>query len=195
MRDVISLSRRLFLIGMAICSLGAVLSSCGYHMQNEGLAARFNSISVPYVEGDTDGSLTAAVIKEIVQSGTFEYRHTGGRLILYIKKVDLREENIGFRYDRKKRGQLTKEIIPTETRMTVFVEVSVVDAASCATMLGPVRLAAGVDFDHDYYFSRDSVNVFSLGQLSDIDAAYDAVEIPLQRTLAKKIVDYVNQSW
>lgn len=175
---------------------GAGLSSCGYRMGlGEGLPTRYNSISIPYVQGDNDGSLTAAVIKEMAESGSFEYRNTGGRLTLQIKKIDLSEENIGFRYDRKKRGQLTKDIIPTETRITEIVEVTVIDSATCLNVLGPVRLAASVDFDHDYYFSRDRVNVFSLGQLSDLDEAYDAVEIPLQRKMAQKIVDYVNQSW
>lgn len=159
------------------------------------MAGEYETLSVPYVIGDNEGTLTAALIKEVVRSGAFEYRDQGGRLSLLVKKIDMREDNIGFRYDRRKSGKLTRDIIPTETRMTVLVEVSLYDTVSCKNILGPAILSASMDFDHDYYFSRDRVNVFSLGQLSDINEAYDAVEIPLQRLLAKKIVDYVNQSW
>lgn len=176
--------------------VACLLSSCGYRFgQGDGLASRFSSISVPYVQGDQDGTLTATLIKEIVRSGVFEYRYQGGGLVLNVKQLDLDEDNIGFRYDRKKRGALTDDVIPTETRVTIFVEVSVTEAASCKTLLGPVRLSASVDYDHDYYSSRDGINIFSLGQLSDLDAAYDAVQVPLHRAIAEKIVDYITQSW
>lgn len=171
-------------------------SCCGYHFGHDSsLAARYATISVPYIEGDIDGSLTAAVIKEFVRSGTFEYRDSGGDLLLKIKRIDLRDENIGFRYDRKKSGELRRSIIPTETRRFSFVEVFVEDAASGCVVLGPSRFSASIDFDHDYESARDEINVFSLGQLSDVDAAFEAVEIPLNLLLARKIVDYVTQSW
>lgn len=180
------------LIVLACLSLG----SCGYRFgQGDGLTGRFSTLSVPYVEGDQDGSLTSAIIKEIVRAGVFEYQYSGGGLILKVKQIDLDEDNIGFRYDRKKRGTLTKDIIPTETRIAIVVEVSVIEAASCSTLMGPVRLAASVDYDHDYYSSRDGVNIFSLGQLSDLDAAYDAVQVTLNRAIAEKIADYISQSW
>lgn len=173
------------------------LSSCGYRCGSgcEGLSSRYATISVPYVEGDQDGSLTSAIIKEITRSGAFDYRSCGGALTLLVKQIDVCEDNIGFRYDRKKRGKLTQDIIPTETRMTIVAEVSVVETVSCCTLLGPVRLSASVDYDHDYYSSRDGINIFSLGQLSDFDEAYDAVQVPLHREIAQKIVDYVTQSW
>lgn len=176
--------------------LAFVLSGCGYCIgQGEGLPSRYNTISVPYIEGDNDGFFTAAVVKELTQSGAFQYKNQGGRLKLLIKILDLREDNIGFRYDRKKQGQLTKDVIPTEMRSTLYVELSVIDTASCVTVLGPVRLSTDIDVDHDFYFSRDGVNVFSLGQLSDVDAAYDARLVPLYEKMAIKVVDYVTQSW
>lgn len=180
---------------LTLC-LALILSGCGYSTgQGEGLPSRYRTISVPYIDGDNEGAFTAAVIKEIAQTGAFEFRDRGGRLDLFVRIIDLREDNIGFRYDRKKKGQLTKDIIPTEMRATLFVEVSVVDTASNCCVLGPVRLSASIDVDHDFYFSRDGVNVFSLGQLSDIDAAYDALEAPLYDKMAIKIADYVTQSW
>lgn len=182
---------------LTFLTISLFLSACGYRLgQGEGLASRFTSIDVPYVTGDSDGSLTAAIIREVVRSGCFEYRSCeGSGLTLHVKQIDLDEDNIGFRYDRKKRGKLTKDIIPIETRATIFVEVFITDATSSQVLLGPVRLSASVDYDHDYYLSRDGVNIFSLGQLSDLDAAYDAVQDPLNRLIAKKIVDYMTQSW
>lgn len=154
-------------------------------------------MTVPYVEGDKDGLLTSAIIRQISARGDFEYLCDGGDLILKVVVVDLSEENIGFRYDRNKEGHISKyrDIIPTETRLIALAEVSVMEACSGVIVLGPVRLTASVDFDHDYYFSRDGVNTFSLGQLSDIDAALDAVRRPLNEALARKIVDYVADSW
>lgn len=172
-----------------------LLTSCGYQFGQGGLASRYHSISVPYVEGDRDGSLTAAIVRQLTESGDYEYKNCGGALSLDVKVIDVNDQNIGFRYDRKKSGKLQKSIIPTETRIQAVAEVTVYEAGSCCALLGPVRIQATVDFDHDYYNSRDGINIFSLGQLSDYDEAYDAVKVPLSEALAKKIVDYVNDSW
>lgn len=173
-----------------------LFTGCGYRCgQEDGLPANYPTISVPYVEGDIDGSLTAAVIKAICRSGAFEYRTCNGALTLNVIQLDVDEDNIGFRYDRRKRGQLTDDVIPTEARITSLVEVSVTEAVSGRVVLGPVRLSASVDYDHDFYSSRNGVNIFSLGQLSDLEEAYDAVQAPLHYALAQKIVDYVTQSW
>lgn len=182
----------LLILPIATC----LLTACGYHLGAGGiLPSQYSTISVPFVEGDQEGALTAAIIKEIVRSGDFDYRYHGGNLTLKAKLIDIDEDNIGFRYDRKKRGELTKDVIPTEARVTMVVELSVVEAASCRMILGPVLLSASVDYDHDYYSSRDGVNIFSLGQLTDLDAAYDAVQTPLNRAMAEKIADYLTQSW
>jgi hypothetical protein len=171
------------------------LSSCGYQFGRGSLPSQYCSMTVPYVDGDFDGSLTAAIAKQIVQSGAFEYRREGGDLLLKVKLVDLSDENIGFRYDRKKKGEIKHSIIPTETRIIALAEIKVEDANTGSILLGPVCLSASVDFDHDYYSSQNGVNIFSLGQLSDVDAAYDAVQYPLHQVLAKKIIDYVSDSW
>lgn len=186
-------------VGLAliiIVTVTLLLSCCGYHFHdNSGLSSRYASISVPYVDGDLDGSLTAAIIKEFARAGNFEYRRTGGALVLKVSLIDNRDDNIGFRYDRKKDGERRKSIIPTETRRTTFVQVSVQDVASNTIVLGPAQLSASVAFDHDYEYARDEVNVFSLGQLSDFNQAVEAAQTPLNQVLARKIVDYVSHSW
>jgi DNA-binding cell septation regulator SpoVG len=100
-----------------------------------------------------------------------------------------------FRYDRKKTGELRKSIIPTETRVTVVAEVLLVEGGTGQIIRGPTRITASAEFDHTYYATRNEINIFSLGQLNDFDAARDAVMHPLNRNLAEKIVDYVINSW
>lgn len=174
------------------CLVASICTSCaGYHWGQGSIVSKYQTISVPYVEGDWDGSLTSAIIQQVSQSGILKYRKQGADLILQVKVIDYSDENIGFRYDRKKDGKLSSRIIPDETRIWVLVEVAIIDAGCGTTFLGPVQLYADVEFDHDYYDSRNGVNVFSLGQLTDIEAARDAAQRPLNRCLAQKIVDYI----
>lgn len=176
--------------------LSTLLISCGYHLDRcQSPLASYGTISVPYVDGDVYGTFTPVLIHEIARSGCLQYRADGGALQLHVAIVDIRQESIGFNYDRKKKGKRTDDTIPVEERIYATAEVSVTEAGSCRTIIAPVRLTASVDFDHDYYFSRNGVNIFSLGQLIDIDSAYDAVQTPLHDLLAKKIVDYLDQSW
>ena len=183
---------RYWLIAFFLCF---ALAGCGYHFGQGNLSSRYSSISVPYAEDDWNGSLTTAVVNEIASQGVLEYRRDGGSLILKIKILDYRDENVGFRYDRKKSGKLKHTIIPVETRVTITTEVMVIDATTLQSIIGPVVLSADVVFDHAFYSSRNGINVFSLGQLTDYDEAYDAAMRPLNQAIAQKIVDYVNDSW
>lgn len=184
--------RKVFFLGfLVVC-----LQSCQYQFGRGELSGRYNTISIPYAEGDKKGELMAEVIKQLNFSGALRYVSCGGDLTLTIKLIELRDENIGFRHDRKKHGELKRAVIPTETRLHAVVEISVLDNHSQQIIRGPARLTASVDFDHDYYYSScHAINIFSLGQLNDIDAAHDAVMHPLNRYLAEKIVDYVVHSW
>lgn len=180
------------LVFLVACLL---LTNCGYKAGYDGLPIAYRTISVPYVEGDWDGQLTNALIRQINYSGCFEYKNSQANLILVVKILDFSDENIGFRYDRHKDGRLRDTIIPVETRLFALAEVSVVEACSGKIVLGPSKISANVDFDHDYYSSRNEVNVFSLGQLSDFDAASDAANTPLNAALAEKIVSYISDNW
>lgn len=174
---------------------GFTLTGCHYQFGHGDFSERYATISIPYAEGDIKGDLTAEVIKKISLSGSFQFVSCGGDLILNIKVLDLSEENIDYRYDRKKSGKLKHSIIPTETRATIIAEVSLIEASTGKILRGPSKITASTEFDHTYYTTRDQINVFSLGQLSDIDAARDAARIPLNRNLAEKIADFVINSW
>lgn len=169
---------------------------CHYKMGYEGLSNQYQTISIPYIKGDAEGKLTAEVIRQMTTSSSLRYVSCGGDLTLQLEIIELGDENIGFRYDRKKKGKLKNYLIPTETRLNIIVEVRVVDNITKKVVRGPTLIRASADFDHDYYASRNGVNVFSLGQLTDIDAAQEgAFDYPLNRHLAEKIVDYVVNSW
>jgi hypothetical protein len=170
------------------------LTSCGYHLGLGNSLLTGKTLSIPYIDGDLDGLLTAAVIKEVSSSLEVSYTNGCGDVILKIAVIDFYEDNVGFRYDRKKYGQIKKYIIPIETRATLIAQVELLDS-SCCRILGPVNIKASIDFDHDYYSSRNGVNIFSLGQLSDIDSAEDAMREPLNKALAEKIADFLNNSW
>ncbi len=174
---------------------GGGLVSCQYQFGRSELALRDATISVPYIEGDQKGGLTAEVIKKISTSGAFRYVDGGGDFLLKIKLIRLRDENIGFRYDRKKRGGLKRSMIPTETRATATAEVVLIEGGTGQTIRGPFTLSTGVEFDHTYYTTRHALNTFSLGQLNDVDAAHDAMMQPLNRSLADKIVSELINSW
>lgn len=181
--------KNIWLLG--ICFL---LTSCGYRFGLGSSIVSGKVISIPYIENDNDGTLTEAVIKAVSSSLDVSYTDGCGEIILKIAVIDYYEDNIGFKYDRKKHGQIKKYIIPIETRATLVAQIELQDPNGC-TLIGPVKIKASVDFDHDYYSSRNGVNIFSLGQLSDFDSAEDAVQKPLNRALAEKIADFLNNAW
>jgi len=168
-----------------------LLFGCGYRLGQGDSLLSGRSISIPYVQGDYDGNLTAAVIKELTSSSDVRYQNELADLLLKIEVVDYDEENIGFRYDRTRHDRIKKYIIPVETRASLAARVELWEPCSGNLMLGPVIIKASIDFDHDYYSSRHGVNIFSLGQLTDIDTAEDTVRKPLNDLLAEKIADYL----
>lgn len=194
---------KLFSLCLAVMSLLS-LSGCGYRGEDSNILSHYNSISVPFVVGDQDGSLTSAIVRELSLSSPLPYSHTSGDLVLRVKILDIEEDNVGYRYDRKKRGTIRKRIIPTETRLTVQVEVTLENRCG-QPVLPTVIITTNQDFDHDYYSTRNfdpenntnsyGVNIFSLGQLSEVDAARDTVITPINALISKKIVDYLSDSW
>ncbi|HRD55016.1 MAG TPA: hypothetical protein PLC42_01325 [Parachlamydiaceae bacterium] len=170
-------------------------TGCGYQLETGSIASRYSSIAVPYAEGDFDGSFTKELIRQIATSGIFQYQRQGSDLLLKVRLMDFDDDNIGYRYFRNKKDKLTDETIPVETRLFLTAEISLLDASSGLIIQGPYRLQATTDFDHDYYSTKDAINVFSLGQLTDYDEALDAAQKPLHYHLAKKIVDFLADSW
>lgn len=183
-----------FRILLALCAV-LVLASCGYRIQAGDRVDVSRGINVPFVFGDIDGQLTQELVKELATRGCLIDQRDCCNLLLSVKLIEIRDENIGFRYDRKKREKLTHSIVPVETRVFAKAQVSVEDLTRSCTLLGPVYIEAWYDYDNDYYYSQNGVNVFSLGQLSDYETAREAAKRPLYKVLSRKIADYVLVSW
>ncbi|MCB1118448.1 MAG: LptE family protein [Chlamydiia bacterium] len=172
-----------------------LLSSCGYRFGSGCLSEHYRTIEVPFIQNDTDGTFTQSLVHELARAGDFAYVNHGGELILNVELLDFDDRHIGFRYDRKKERNTTDTLIPIETRLTVEAILSLVDSRTCCCVLGPFRVLASVEFDHDYYESREAANIFSLGQLNDIDTAREIALRPLGRALAEKIVAVIHASF
>lgn len=169
-----------------------MLCGCGYRPGYGAFAGKYGTVSVPYVDGDVDGGLTAALVHEVTASLGLDHRTTDGELLLVVTLLDLDDTNIGFRYEHLHGKSYKRSIIPVETRLTAIAEVSLIDANTGCSVLPTIKISASIDFDHEYNATRNDSNVFSLGQLSDADAAFDAARFPLNKRLARKIVEYIS---
>lgn len=183
---------RLFSI---VCTISLLMSSCGYEQGHGPLLEKYSSISVPYIEGDTEGRLTAELIRQLSSSGAFTYKNDEGELVLKVKMLDTYDQNIGYQFARDENNQLLDSIVPTEGRMGSLVEVSVEESGSGKVLLGPKRISAEVDFDFDPDLAQNNITAFSLGQFNAVDSARDVAVRPLGKALADNIVNYVNNSW
>ncbi len=173
----------------------SLISGCGYRFSSNCALDNYKTIHIPYVVGDKTGGLTGALIKEIGISSSFSIVNKNADLEMCVEIIDYCTENVGFRYDIDKKRERTHSLIPTETRIIITTQVKLIDNCTGCKVISPFRVSASIDFDHDYYNSRDGVNAFSLGQLTDYDAAYDASFTPLNRKLAEKIVNYISNYW
>lgn len=164
-------------------------TSCQGHFSSKETAP---TMSIPYVEGDSDGKMTSFLVDTIAKDGAFEYVQSGGSLTLNVKILDHKYDNIGFRYDPKRTKKQVKRVIPSESRSKLLAEVELVDNTTQQVVLGPAHIVAYADYDHQNYSINNDINVFSLGQLSDIDTASDVIDIASFRSLAREISDYLH---
>ncbi len=175
--------------------LALFFSSCGYKGGQGSIITEYETVTVPYVKNDVDGFMTRELIRSIASRSPLRVENDEADLILSVDLFKIDEENIGFRYDRHKRGKLIDNIIPVETRLFAKAEITLIQASTGCVVIGPVVIQASYDFDHDYTSPNNAVNIFSLGQLTDYDEAYDAALKPLYHNLAVKIADYISDLW
>jgi hypothetical protein len=172
-----------------------MLVSCGYRAAN---SEEKKTISVPYIEGDQQGQLTAEVIRQLQETGYYDFVRRGGDLVLKAVIVGDQKETIGFSYDRKgQSGKIEKNLMATENRRNLTVEIQLLEGDK--VILGPLKITAAGEFDYVDVNSlqalsfindrgrREKVVNFSLGQLDSIEGAEDNVLTPTYRGLARKI--------
>lgn len=158
------------------------------------------TISIPYVQGDYEGNLTAALVREIVSTGVYSYKRSDARYELQVEVARSDDAKIGFQYDRKQNSAaLAKRLLANENRKTLTAKASLVDAYTGKIVYGPIEVSGYGEFDYvtgdsAQFLSfvnssglRQSTLNFSLGQLDSIEGAeIDALE-PIYQMLAKKI--------
>jgi outer membrane lipopolysaccharide assembly protein LptE/RlpB len=193
--------RTLFLATLLTLSL----TSCGYHA---AASDDKTTISVPYVEGDKQGQLTAEVIRQLTNSDIYEFVRKDGDLELKVVLNGDQHDVIGFEYDRTiKKGKVQRNLMATENRRTISAQVTLTDTHANEVVLGPLSISATGDYDYidvnslktlsfiNSYGKREKVVNFSLGQLDSIEGAQDSVLTPVYRQLAQKIAAALQENF
>src|SRR5690348_13147578 len=132
------------------------LAGCGYRWEPEfPLEKGRPTISVPYVVGDADGSLTAEIIRALTISGICKVEQWGARYSLKVTIAGAEGQTIGYRRDRQQiSGESKKNLVASERRKTMSVKVALLESDSGKLVIGPIPIDAYVDFD---YVDGDSI--------------------------------------
>jgi hypothetical protein len=185
----------------------SLLTGCGYRWQPDFPDCTRPTLTVPFVRGDEDGTLTAEIIYSLSSSGLVNVCSKGGEYDLQVSVLGDTNEKIGFRVDPQKvDGEVRKNLLCSEERRVMTLEILLLKGTEVA--YGPYQLSMGVDYDYvdgdsiqDLTFINPAGTVvtvlpFSLGQLESVESANQAATKPLYRRLAQKIVDVISaEEW
>ena len=179
-----------------------LLSGCGYRWQPECPSQARPTVSVPFVQGDEEGTLTSAIVRTLTALGIADVFSHAGDLRLQIAIVDTKNQPVGYRLDKQKiSGEIKKNIVACEGRKTITVEATLFEGNSDCVIKGPYTISEDADYD---YVDGDSIQdlafvntsgvltpalPFSLGQLESVESAQEAAHRPLYERLARKIAD------
>lgn len=182
---------------LVLCLIvGASLSSCcGYQAGSGALVENYATFSIPFAEGDFDGSFTTELARHISQRTGLRYASCGGNLTVHVKLADKKAQSIGFCYGTNSDGDRIDTLVSCEDRLSILAEVWVDDEAQGCTVLGPLYMTASVDYDYEPDTSNVDVVQFSLGQLDFRNGAREAAHRPLYADLSSKIADTISANW
>jgi hypothetical protein len=177
--------------------LALSFTSCGYHTT---ASDDKTTISIPYVEGDAQGQLTAELIRQLANSDLYDFVKKDGDLVLKVILVGDRNEIVGFQYDlTAKKGKIERNLMAQENRRSLTAQVTLTRGSTEEVVAGPFNISTSTDYDYidvnslkevsfiNAQGKREKTISFSLGQLDSIEGAQDAVLSPLYRQLAQKI--------
>ena len=179
---------------LGLCLL---FSSCGYRFGSGGMIERYNSVCIPYVDGDNEGLLTTALIRAMTTKGALAYSSYGSDLVLKVCLLPPLDTNIGFGFapDDEEDDHFSDIIVSNEARLTMTATFSLIDRRTGTCVLGPCEAISSLTYDFEPDLTNVDFHAFSLGQLEMHNLALDAATPSLYRILAEKIVDYVNHCW
>lgn len=174
------------------------LSGCGYHFENHSYGSLSSSqpktISVPYITGDYEGRLTSQLIYTLSSMGKWRFVEDHGDFLLRVSILDQRSEEVG--YNRPfENGQFLKWLVPNENRLSLLVQVELIEQATQKIILGPKYISSSVLYDYDPDFNTQNFVRFSLAQYNFQEISARTARQPLEGRLAKAIVDYLNFGW
>lgn len=172
-----------------------LLTACCYQFGRGELSERYSTICIPYVEGDDQGFLTTALIRQLSASGGLLYRSSGSDLLLRVCLLQPIDKNIGFIYAPKGDNDPPHTLVSNEARLTQTALIRLIDRRTGECILGPCEITVSLAYDFEPDLSHIADHQFSLGQLEMHDLAQDAATPGLYRLLAEKIIDYVNHAW
>lgn len=171
------------------------LCSCGYHFNSSQHETRVHkTISVPYIEGDTDGQLTSTLIQVLNSSSALKYQPDESDLVLKVSLVGTKSEEVGYN-QAVQNGQSLKWLVPNESKQSACVTVEVIDTKANKVILGPKHLSSSVYYTYDPNFNVDNLVRFSLAQYNFQEISARIAKAPLDTRLAKTIVNYLEYAW
>jgi hypothetical protein len=179
---------------MRLVLLGALLLvGCGYGPDSSCIARRYQTICVPYTEGELSGPLTGALARQLAQS-PYRYVSSEGSLTLYVNVVEVNRRPRGYRYDATVHNKPTKLVVTAEEEVELVAEVRLVDSTGCP-VLPCTRVRASLDYDFQPKETRTSQLAFSLGELDSVNAARQVAATAATDLLAQRIVDMLSTVW
>ena len=182
-------------------SLLGLLTCCGYRWTSEQNPV---TVFVPFVIGDEDGSLTQEIMWALSRSGLVRIEGRQAEVRIEVQIVESKNDTIGFRRDPQLvKGKVSKNLLASEARKTMTLEVCIFRQGEQSPFLGPIRISADADYDYvdgdsfeDLAFTDSSGKIvtvlpFSLGQLESIESAQEAATRPIYRKLGQKLADFL----
>lgn len=165
-------------------------------------------MAISFIPGDENGQLTNEIAVALSRSGLVRVHHAQGDYRLHVSIKEEKSDTIGYRINREEiNGKNKREIIPTEGRREMVLEVTLFDNVSDRIAFGPYKIWAEACYD---FVNGDSVQdltfidasgalatvlPFSLGQLEPNEAAQQAAARPLYARLAQNLVDALASDW
>ncbi|MBI3900886.1 MAG: hypothetical protein HY324_01890 [Chlamydiia bacterium] len=169
-----------------VFSIALLLSSCGYQW---GPPTSLPLVAVPFIAGDTEGTLTSELTQALASSGLAQVALSDkAAYFIDAQIVGANNSVIGYRWDKEK-------LEGSEGRKTLAVEVSLREKEGGKAIFGPIQVETSVDYDYAAEEGAKNLLPFSLGQLVAQDLAEETALRPLEEDLARKVVDALFRSW
>lgn len=147
------------------------------------------TLEMGFIPGDNDGEFTFLLAHALNQRGVGLLN--GSSYILKVRLENLRSDNIGYRHDRNRDGQILSQLTTSEARYWESAHVEIIDASTERVLAGPVEIREYIDSDFiPEQGPADSLS-FSLGLLTTRHRAQSEALSALKQKLAAIVSSWV----